>query len=434
MQKTAAEIIDAMGGRYFERSRRAARRPSSRAASSFTKWAAPSWATIPKKSVTNSFGQCWDMKNLFITDGATLCSNADKNPDAHHHGAGLARVRSHAGPHEEEGAVSMDRRTTIKWMFAAAAAVPSLQRSATRREPLARDVAAGQAGYGTDPDLMKEWKPGGPWPLTLERAARASRPQALCDLIIPGRRAFARGVRRRRRGFHRRMDQRAVSAAARRPRASCCRASRGSTRKRRSVSARHSPRLTERRERHRRRHLLAGKAAPQFAQGGEVLREVPRSHRRRLLHHARRHEGHRLHGQRAAGEIRRAAARGAEEGRAGLKPVNGEATPARRRLPLRRILLGAFALPWQHRGELARATGLPIARRDRLSRSPRDLAGLSMTSAGARGLSTSSTCIASQLAGDLHTSAGAARRCCRRGTQLEFDRHCKRAGLVSWAR
>ena len=34
----------------------------------------------PAKSVTNSFGQCWDMKNLFITDGATLCSNADKNP------------------------------------------------------------------------------------------------------------------------------------------------------------------------------------------------------------------------------------------------------------------------------------------------------------------------------------------------------------------
>ena len=32
------------------------------------------------KSVTNSYGQCWDVKNLFITDGAPLCSNADKNP------------------------------------------------------------------------------------------------------------------------------------------------------------------------------------------------------------------------------------------------------------------------------------------------------------------------------------------------------------------
>ena len=48
MQKTVAEIIDAMGGRYSRARRRAARRPSSRAASSFTKWAAPSWATIPR--------------------------------------------------------------------------------------------------------------------------------------------------------------------------------------------------------------------------------------------------------------------------------------------------------------------------------------------------------------------------------------------------
>jgi choline dehydrogenase-like flavoprotein len=36
--------------------------------------------TDPKNSVTNSYGQTWDMKNLFVTDGATLCSNADKNP------------------------------------------------------------------------------------------------------------------------------------------------------------------------------------------------------------------------------------------------------------------------------------------------------------------------------------------------------------------
>jgi len=40
--------------------------------------------------------------------------------------------------------------------------------------------------------------------------------------------------------------------------------------------------------------------------------------------------------------------------------VDGEAKPPRRRLPLRRILFGAFALSWRHRGELARATGLPI--------------------------------------------------------------------------
>ena len=33
-----------------------------------------------KSSVTNSFGQTWDVKNLFLTDGAPFCSNADKNP------------------------------------------------------------------------------------------------------------------------------------------------------------------------------------------------------------------------------------------------------------------------------------------------------------------------------------------------------------------
>ena len=66
--------------------------------------------------------------------------------------------------------MSLDRRTTIKWMFAAAATVPSLQ-ALGAAPPQARDVAATQAGYGTDPDLIKEWRPGGPWPLTLSPAA-----------------------------------------------------------------------------------------------------------------------------------------------------------------------------------------------------------------------------------------------------------------------
>ena len=40
--------------------------------------------------------------------------------------------------------------------------------------------------------------------------------------------------------------------------------------------------------------------------------------------------------------------------------MSDAATLQRRSLALRRILLGAFALSWQHRSELARATGLPI--------------------------------------------------------------------------
>jgi Gluconate 2-dehydrogenase subunit 3 len=78
----------------------------------------------------------------------------------------------------------MDRRTTLKWMFAAAATVPSLQVSFAADAALARDVAAAQKGYGTDPDLVKEWKAGGPWPLTLSAGARLTA-AALCDLIIP---------------------------------------------------------------------------------------------------------------------------------------------------------------------------------------------------------------------------------------------------------
>lgn len=76
----------------------------------------------------------------------------------------------------------MDRRTSIKWMLATAAAMNAAQLRAG--EVAARDVAANQAGYGTDPDLVKEWKPGGPWPLTLTDHGRGT-VTALCDLIIP---------------------------------------------------------------------------------------------------------------------------------------------------------------------------------------------------------------------------------------------------------
>jgi hypothetical protein len=71
-------------------------------------------------------------------------------------------------------------------MLAAAASAPSLQAAWAVDGPsaFARDVGAGRAGYGTDPDLVKEWKPGGPWPLTLTEQGRLT-VRVLCDLIIP---------------------------------------------------------------------------------------------------------------------------------------------------------------------------------------------------------------------------------------------------------
>lgn len=82
----------------------------------------------------------------------------------------------------------MDRRTTIKWVLAAAAAmagpqtaVYGLQRDDSH-DPIP-DLPAGK-GYGTDPDLSKVYKPGELWPLTLTGPQRETA-RVLCDLIIP---------------------------------------------------------------------------------------------------------------------------------------------------------------------------------------------------------------------------------------------------------
>jgi choline dehydrogenase-like flavoprotein len=79
MQKTAAEIIDAMGGRMPS-----APQPGEKAIKQggviIHEVGGAIMGSDRAKSVTNGFGQSWDVKNLFITDGAILPSNADKNP------------------------------------------------------------------------------------------------------------------------------------------------------------------------------------------------------------------------------------------------------------------------------------------------------------------------------------------------------------------
>jgi hypothetical protein len=72
----------------------------------------------------------------------------------------------------------MDRRDAIKWMLAAAASVAALERGA-----LAATAPAAK-GYGTDPDLLKDYKPGDLWPLTFNEQQRRTA-AALCDVIIP---------------------------------------------------------------------------------------------------------------------------------------------------------------------------------------------------------------------------------------------------------
>lgn len=77
----------------------------------------------------------------------------------------------------------MDRRTSIKWMLAASASLPALQ-GVVVHAAQATGSAVAASPYGTDPDLLKIYKPGDLWPLTLTAAQRATA-TALSDLIIP---------------------------------------------------------------------------------------------------------------------------------------------------------------------------------------------------------------------------------------------------------
>jgi len=72
----------------------------------------------------------------------------------------------------------MDRRTTIKWVLAASSAWPLAGKRA------ARAASAPVRGYGTDPNLLANYRPGELWPLTLTAAQRRLA-GILSDIIIP---------------------------------------------------------------------------------------------------------------------------------------------------------------------------------------------------------------------------------------------------------
>jgi hypothetical protein len=78
---------------------------------------------------------------------------------------------------------SMDRRDAIKWMLTAAASVSVLEASAFA-QGMAASPVLNNKGYGTDPDLVKLYKPGDVWPLTMT-PAQTQTTAALCDVIIP---------------------------------------------------------------------------------------------------------------------------------------------------------------------------------------------------------------------------------------------------------
>lgn len=87
----------------------------------------------------------------------------------------------------------IDRRTTLKWVMAAAVQSSNARAwGGAGQEAIAAGggPAAGDAraptgsGYGTDPDLSRVYHPGELWPLTLSAAERRTA-AVLCDLILP---------------------------------------------------------------------------------------------------------------------------------------------------------------------------------------------------------------------------------------------------------
>ena len=83
----------------------------------------------------------------------------------------------------------IDRRTALKWVLTAAASTALIERGLP--SALAATPATGAAitpvsanGYCTDPDLVRDYKPGDVWPLTLTDEQRRTA-AALCELILP---------------------------------------------------------------------------------------------------------------------------------------------------------------------------------------------------------------------------------------------------------
>src|SRR3954469_1325673 len=80
MQKTFADIISAMGGNVRGHVQVDGAKAIANGGVIIHEVGGAIMGDDPKKSVTNQWSQTWDVPNLFLTDGAPFCSNADKNP------------------------------------------------------------------------------------------------------------------------------------------------------------------------------------------------------------------------------------------------------------------------------------------------------------------------------------------------------------------
>jgi choline dehydrogenase-like flavoprotein len=80
MQRTFADLVEAMGGRAVAHPRYKGGGGIAQGGVIIHEVGGAMMGTGPASSATDRWGQTWDVKNLFLADGAMFCSNADKNP------------------------------------------------------------------------------------------------------------------------------------------------------------------------------------------------------------------------------------------------------------------------------------------------------------------------------------------------------------------
>jgi choline dehydrogenase-like flavoprotein len=80
MQRTFADIIEAMGGRTRGAIKTDGAKAIAPGGSIIHEVGGTLMGADSKDSVTNQWGQTWDVDNLVIADGGVFASNADKNP------------------------------------------------------------------------------------------------------------------------------------------------------------------------------------------------------------------------------------------------------------------------------------------------------------------------------------------------------------------
>jgi len=80
MQRTFTDLIEAMGGKTRKPAETDGAKAIEPGGSIIHEVGGAIMGADPRSSVVNSWGQTWDVPNLFVADGAVFASNADKNP------------------------------------------------------------------------------------------------------------------------------------------------------------------------------------------------------------------------------------------------------------------------------------------------------------------------------------------------------------------